>query len=179
MTASLDPSAAGFPAVAHHHPEVFAAYGAYVDAVWSSPDLPAGTLELCRLRLAQLLEVPAEQRVRLGVEVEGLEDKVAALAAWPTDPRFTAVDRACLAYAEQALMDVQGLDDATSAAVRDQVGDAGLVALALGVGLAEGMIRAAAVLGEPASSDWDRDAIIRYPSAADRGIASAVGRPVE
>ena len=143
---------AGFAAVARHHPEVFEAYAAYVDEVWSSDDLPPGTMELCRVRIVQLLGAAREQAVRLGPAVDGLEDKLSNLAAWPSDPRFTSCDRACLAFAEQFVLDTQALDDPTAEAVRERVGDGGLVTLALGVGLAEGMVRAAAVLGDVGAS---------------------------
>lgn len=152
---------AGFAAVDQHHPEVFAAYAAYVDEVWSSQDLPPGALELCRVRIAQLLGATREQRVRLGPEVPGLEDKLAHVTSWPDDQRFTTADRACLAFAEQFVLDTQALDDPTAEAVRAEVGDAGLVTLALGVGLAEGMVRAAVVLGE-------RPGRSRYTSLAER-----------
>jgi len=139
---------AGFAAVAHHHPEVFAAYAAYVDEVWSSDALPAGTLELCRVRIAHLLGAEREQAIRLGPEFPGLEEKLRSVAGWPDDPRFSATDRACLAFAEQFVLDTQALDDPTAEAVRAEVGDRGLITLALGAGLAEGMIRAAVTLGE-------------------------------
>jgi alkylhydroperoxidase family enzyme len=155
---------AGFAAVARHHPDVFATYAAYVDEVWASDALPPGTLELCRVRIAQLLGVPSEQEVRLGAEVAGLEDKLAQLSAWTDDARFTPVDRACLAFAEQFVLDTQALDDPTAAAVRAVVGDAGLVTLALGVGLAEGMVRAAVALA-------DRPTAGRLASVADRARA--------
>lgn len=158
---------AGFAAVAHHHPEVFAAYAAYVDEVWSSDALPAGTLELCRVRIAHLLGARHEQQVRLGAEVPGLEEKLGAVASWPDDPRFTATDRVCLAFAEQFVLDTQALDDPTAEAVRAEVGDRGLIALALGVGLAEGMVRAAVSLGEQPEAG-------RFAGGVgDRGAASA------
>lgn len=152
---------AGFAAVSHHHPEMFEAFGAYVDEVWASTALPAGTMELCRVRIAQLLGASREQAVRIGPEVAGLEEKLASLAGWPDDDRFTAADRACLAFAEQFVLDTQALDDPTAEAVRREVGDAGLVALALGVGLAEGMVRAAVVLGERPTGE-------RVTAVADR-----------
>jgi alkylhydroperoxidase family enzyme len=155
----------GFATVARHHPEVFEAYAAYVDEVWSSSDLPPGTMELCRVRIAQLLGAAREQAVRLGPEVPGLEGKLAHLASWPDDPRFSAAERACLAFAEQFVLDTQALDDPTAEAVRAEVGDAGLVTLALGVGLAEGMVRAAVVLGERPSG-------ARYGSTTDRASRS-------
>lgn len=158
---------AGFAAVAHHHPEVFAAYAAYVDEVWSSDALPAGTLELCRVRIAYLLGAEHEQVVRLGPPLAGLEEKLGSVAGWPDDPRFSAVDRACLAFAEQFVLDTQALDDPTADAVRAEVGDRGLITLALGVGLAEGMIRAAVTLGE-------RPGPQRYETGvAERGSAPA------
>jgi alkylhydroperoxidase family enzyme len=144
---------AGFAAVARHHPETFEAYAAYVDEVWSSTDLPPGTMELCRARIAQLLGAAREQAVRLGPEVPGLDGKLTHLASWPDDPRFSTTDRVCLAFAEQFVLDTQALDDPTAEAVRAEVGDAGLVTLALGVGLAEGMVRAAVILGERPSGD--------------------------
>lgn len=156
---------AGFAAVAHSHPEVFAAYAQYVDEVWSSPDLPAGTLELCRVRIAQLLGVTREQTVRIGPDVDGLEDRLGHLAAWPEDPRFTATDRACLAFAEQFVLDTQALDDPTAEAVRAEVGDAGLVTLALGVGLAEGMVRAAVALGDAPVAERLSSMAERVPTA--------------
>jgi alkylhydroperoxidase family enzyme len=152
---------AGFAAVARHHPGVFKAYAAYVDEVWSSTDLPAGTMELCRVRIAQLLGAAREQAVRLGAEVPGLEDKLTHLRGWPDDPRFSATDRTCLAFAEQFVLDTQALDDPTAEAVRAELGDAGLVTLALGVGLAEGMVRAAVVLGERPSGERHRSTIDR------------------
>lgn len=139
---------AGFAAVAAHHSDTWEGYAAYVDEVWASPSLPPGLLELCRLRIAQLLGAEAEFAWRLGPEVPDLEAKVTALSAWPTDPRFSATDRAALAFAEQFVLDVQALDDPTCAAVVDEVGDAGLSTLAIGVGLAEAMTRAAVVLGD-------------------------------
>lgn len=139
---------AGFAAVAEHHPDTWEGYAAYIDEVWSNTSLPPGLLELCRLRIAQLLGADAEFAWRLGPEVPDLDAKVAALRGWPTDPVFTATDRVALTFAEQFLLDVQALDDLTCAAVVDEVGDAGLATLAIGVGLAEAMTRAAVVLGD-------------------------------
>jgi len=152
----------GFAAAAQHHPQVFATYAAYVDEVWSSDALPQGTLELCRIRIARLLGAAREEAIRLGPEVAGLEDKLEVLATYPRDPRFTAADRACLAFAEQFLLDTQALDEATADAVRAEVGDAGLVTLSLGVGLAEAMVRTAVVLGE-------RPDAVRFASLIERG----------
>lgn len=99
--------------------EMTAAY----TAAWTaaSPRL----LELCRVRIASMLGCDAELAAR--TPDTGLhDDLVAAVAAWPTDPRFEPADRACLAFTEHYVIDVASLDDATVEAVRVHLGDAGL-----------------------------------------------------
>jgi alkylhydroperoxidase family enzyme len=70
-------------------------------------------LELCRLRMATLLRfdgglaLRSEQARAAGLD----EEKIAALASWPTSPLFSAAERACLALAEQFLMDANGVTD--------------------------------------------------------------------
>ncbi len=49
-----------------------------------------------------------------------------AIGAWPTDPRFEAADRACLAFTEHYVIDVASVDDDTVAAVREHLGDEGV-----------------------------------------------------
>jgi alkylhydroperoxidase family enzyme len=93
-------------------------------AAWaaSTPRL----LELCRVRMAMLLGCAIEVNSR--TPDSGVDDAtLRSLAAWPTDPRFDDTDRACLAFAEHWLIDVASIDDATVAAVRDHLGDDGLL----------------------------------------------------
>lgn len=127
------------------HGAVRATMAAASDAAWqaTSPRL----LELCRVRIAMLLGDEAEMAARTsacGVE-EGL---LAALAAWPSDPRFDATDRACLAFTEHWVMDVASLDDDTAAAVRAFLGDEGLLNFASALLVVEQRIRLRLV--------WDR-----------------------
>lgn len=60
-------------------------------------------LELCRLRMATLLRAAGDLELRSPTAcAAGLtEDKIAALPMWPSDPRFTAAERAALCFAEQ------------------------------------------------------------------------------
>lgn len=97
--------------------------GAAHDAAWQATD--ARLLELCRVRIASLLGCAAEAAARTstaGVDPEVLD----AVAAWPTDARFDARDRACLAFAEHFVVDVASLSDDTAAALREHLGDQGL-----------------------------------------------------
>ena len=52
-----------------------------------------------------------------------------AVAQWPTSPLFDERDRAVLGWCEQYVIDVASMDDATAGAVREHLGDAGLVDL--------------------------------------------------
>ena len=131
------------------HGDVHAAMAAASDAAWevTSPRL----LELCRVRIAMLLGAEAEVAARMsvsGVEEGADDDLLAALASWPTDPRFTAADRACLAFTEHWVMDVASLDYDTAADVRACIGDEGLQNFAGALLVVEQRIRLRLV--------WDR-----------------------
>ena len=109
------------------HPDVAAALNDAWRAAWTSVD-PV-LLELCRLRIAMLLGCGPELAARTPEAVAaGLDDeRVATLARWPTSSLFGPTERACLAFTEQFVIDVAGLDDDTAGAVRDALGDQGLV----------------------------------------------------
>jgi hypothetical protein len=77
-------------------------------------------LELCRARVAALLGGPPP-----APDTAVSSETYAALAQWPTSALFDTTDRACLAFAEQFVIDVASLDDATAFAVRDALGDQG------------------------------------------------------
>lgn len=86
-------------------------------------------LELCRLRVAMLLGCDGELRARTAAAAAaGLEEAtVAALASWPTAPCFGERERACLAFCEQFVIDVAGMDDDVVSAVAAHLGDEALV----------------------------------------------------
>lgn len=105
---------------------------AYVEGVFAHPALPEGVLEHCRARIAQLLGA-----------APGAADPTAA----PTD----ATTAACLAFAEQFVLDAQALDDTTVGRVLDAVGEDGYAVLVIGVGLAEGLVRAQLAWGVPSA----------------------------
>ena len=49
-----------------------------------------------------------------------------ALSSWATSDRFSARDRAALAFTEQYIVDVASLTDAQATALREHLGDDGL-----------------------------------------------------
>jgi alkylhydroperoxidase family enzyme len=110
-------------------------------AVWEGTD-PI-TLEFCRLRMAMLLGSADELTYRTPRAVAaGLDEaQVGELADWPRSPRFTATQRACLAFCEQFVIDVANLDDATAAAVRSPLGDGDFVTFVHALKVVEQRIR--------------------------------------
>jgi alkylhydroperoxidase family enzyme len=104
-------------------------------AVWEQDVVDASTLELCRLRIGQL--VGAQPHAE-HVPAEVLD----ALPRWPDHPGFTPRDRVALAFAEQLLFDVSALDDEQAADVLREYGEAGLLVLAYACGLFETAQRA-------------------------------------
>jgi len=107
------------------------------------------TLELCRLRIAQIhgdrgqLALRQEPALAAGLT----EEHVAALDDYLTSPVFTAHQRHCLAYAEQYVIDVHGITDADAAAVKQEMSDDQYVAFTVALGLFDGLGRMRLALG--------------------------------
>lgn len=78
---------------------------------------PVGAYALVRTRMALLLGIAD------GWRPEEQDDRLAELAAWPTSPRFSSSDRACLTMAEQFALDVSAVTDEQRADLRDALGD--------------------------------------------------------
>jgi len=111
------------------HPHVAEHLRAAHDAAWSVVD-PV-LLELCRLRIAQLLGDEAELATRIATARDaGLGDEaIAELATWPTSARIDDRQRACLALCEQFVIDVANVTPDQTAAVTEAIGEQGLADL--------------------------------------------------
>lgn len=138
----------GLATVATAHPELWARLSELVDACYAAGHVPPRTLELCRLRIAQLLGSEREQAHRRA-EAPVEDRELTALRHWSQQEEFTAGERACLALAEQYVLDVHGIDDTTAARVVDVVGDDGYAALTVALGMFEGVVRLSALLDDP------------------------------
>jgi alkylhydroperoxidase family enzyme len=90
-------------------PGATAAWTALSASVWRAAD--PELLELARMRIAMLLRDPeAVERPPVGAP-RLPEDKVAALADWPTSPLFSETERVALAFTERFVIDVAGIGD--------------------------------------------------------------------
>jgi alkylhydroperoxidase family enzyme len=137
-------------------PDQLAAVAGLVAAAWSSTD-PV-LLELSRIRMATALGFTSEmQRRTERAQAAGLtEEKVAELAAWPTSPRFDARERACLAFAEQFVIDANGVTDAQVGDLTAQLGAEGTYTFVQAVSVLETFLRACLTLGIDPVPDADR-----------------------
>jgi alkylhydroperoxidase family enzyme len=143
------PGATAFDRVLGLCPDLCADYHAFAALFWEQDSVGAVVLELCRLRIAQLLRCEGELRLRHEpARAAGLDEaKIARLDRWPTAPDFTEVERACLAYAEQFVLDAHAISDAQAAEVASHLTPAGLVALTEALALFEGFARFRTVMG--------------------------------
>jgi AhpD family alkylhydroperoxidase len=130
-------------------PNLHAAWRDFVGVFWEKRLVDPVLLELCRLRIAQMngstycLSVRTPQ-----ARAAGLEEKIARLDSWwQADPAFDATERACLALAEQFVVDAKGIMDEQMRAVVAALGDAGTVALVEAFALCDGFSRFCSILG--------------------------------
>jgi alkylhydroperoxidase family enzyme len=139
-------------------PQLRSDYHRFRSLLWQALD-PV-VLELCRLRVAQLIGCRSELLARTPAALSaGLdEDKVSRLSRWPSDPTFSPGERACLAFAEQFVLDPHGVTDAQAAAVLAHLGAPGMVALTQALGIFEGFTRLRMILGVTGDQDGARSA---------------------
>ncbi len=123
-------------------PELAAAHTALHEAIRAS-GVPTETLELCRIRMAQLLDA----RAALAEPTSLAPERAAALGRWATDPSFTDGERACLGFAELFVLDHHSITDEQAAAVVAALGEPGFVAFTTALSVWENQHRFDIALG--------------------------------
>jgi alkylhydroperoxidase family enzyme len=115
--------------------------------IWDAND-PV-MLELCRLRIAMLLDfkpglvLRTERARQAGLS----EDKIGSLSLWPTSPLFTSRERACLALTEQILLEAKGVTDEMVAEVLRHLSPSECYSLVEAISAMETLQRGALILG--------------------------------
>jgi hypothetical protein len=134
-------TAAGAPA---------ATFAALWNSLWDQPYLSAQLLEMCRLTLARLHRDAAELGAHNPHVPPGSlppERRAALLAGVAArSALFSAAEQAVLDFTESYALDAQSLSDAQADAVKQQLGEPGLVFLIEALGCLDGRIRAARCL---------------------------------
>jgi alkylhydroperoxidase family enzyme len=111
--------------------------------------LDGSTIDLCRQRVATLLRCDPGFAVGW-VDGGSSPEKLAALPAWPTDPRFDDRERAALAFTEQFVIDPSGVTDSDAAEWRTVLSDPELVALTTAVAVFDALARTQVALEQVA-----------------------------
>ena len=130
-------------------PELFARFRAFAGLFWTRRPVDPVVLELCRLRIAQLLGSDADLAER-GPEARdaGLtEARIATLDRWRDTPGYSAAERACLAFAEKFALDPHGVTDADAAAVAAHLSPPEMVAFTEALAVFDGFTRFRLILG--------------------------------
>ena len=127
-------------------PEAASRRGAFVAGLWEGSGIGTGILDLCRIRIALLVGCPAEARRR--TPGPGLaEATIAALPAWPTAPEFGPLERSCLEFAEQYVLDPHGVTDEHFVALRRHLDDPAIATLTLAIATFDADVRFRLALG--------------------------------
>jgi hypothetical protein len=118
--------------------------------LWAQPYVSAELLELCRLTLARLHRDDAELAAlnpHAPLPAASSERRAAVLGGTVGRSQlFSSGERAILEFSESYGLDPQSLTDAQAAAVRQELGEAGLVFLIEALGCLDARIRSARVL---------------------------------
>ena len=81
-------------------------------------------LGLCKLRIAMILGCDSEVDV-MSQQLNSV--KVSDLSQWPTSNHFSDLEKSCLRFAEEFIIDVASIPDNSAFAIRDELGDEGFV----------------------------------------------------
>ena len=123
-------------------PELGDPFAALYRSFWSLDSVPASTLELCRIRLAQLL---GSELARDHSEVEIPAAQRAEVQDWHRSALFSAAEKACLELTEVHAMDAQAITDQQADAVKAAYGEVGYVAVIQALGVFDAVIRLALI----------------------------------
>jgi alkylhydroperoxidase family enzyme len=124
-------------------PAVYDRYRELAAQVWKPELVSPVLLELCRLRVAQLIGSNYALSIRTPeATAAGLtEAKIAALRQWPTSPLFDAAERACLAFAESYVIDAHSVTDEQCAELSRHLSGPELAALTTALAMFDAMAR--------------------------------------
>lgn len=129
-------------------PEAYARFRELYRALWEPEILPRGTLELCRRRVAMLLGAASDDPLA-GPGDDILTDaQLAALPRYGTSSLFSSEQRACLAYAEQYVLDPHGFTDEDFASLHALLDGPRIATLTLAVAVFDALSRLRLALGQ-------------------------------
>ncbi len=128
--------------------------GSLLSRIWAGALDPV-TVELCRLRIAQILgdTVGGAHRSDTAVAAGLDEDLVSALSHWPTHPAFDSRHRAALRFTEGYVIDAHSLGDDDRSLVLAHLSEPEAVALTLALATFDALSRTRLALEPPATPE--------------------------
>ena len=155
VTEGSSADTAGLGAVLGLRPDLYEPFREFYAVFWRDRLVDPVVLELCRLRVAQLLGCATELRVRYEPAVAaGFTEAMAAeLSRWPTSDRFNPAHRAALAFAEQFVIDPKGIRGQVRDELRAHFVLPEVVAITEALALFDGFIRFRMILGVGGAPD--------------------------
>jgi alkylhydroperoxidase family enzyme len=135
-----------FEAALGLRPELLEGYRTFYGSLWDEKLLPARLLELCRQRIAAIHGCGAEAAVRhagAGVSASDRE----AVAAGQGPATLTALERVALDVVEKVPFAIHAIVDEEIEALRQGLGEAGVVAFLVAVTLFDSSCRLRLALG--------------------------------
>jgi hypothetical protein len=148
---STGPGADGLDEMLRSGGALARAYAEFCDAVWRQPHVPAGVLELCRIRLAQLHGASDElaRRHPAAAGSPGIDRKSLSLqsGSWLRDGALSDAELAAIGFTELYAQGAATVTDEAAADVKHHFGEPGLVALIEALGVIAGRIRLGLMLG--------------------------------
>ena len=121
-------------------PDLFAAWREFAEVFWEKRLVDPQLLELCRLRIAQMHHAAHPLSLRRP-ESPLDEAKLERLSEWWKQPGFSDLERACLRFAEQFVIDAKAMTDEEARPVVAALGEAGTVAFVEALAIFDGFSR--------------------------------------
>jgi alkylhydroperoxidase family enzyme len=122
-------------------PDAHARFRELYAALWNPTFLPPETLEMCRRRVALLLGAAADDPLDGAHGTAVSTSKLAALSTYDRSPLFSDTERACIAFAEQYVVDPHGLNDDDFARLRELLDASQIATLTLAVAIFDALTR--------------------------------------
>lgn len=119
---------------------VYERYRDLHEHLWRQGGIDPAILELCRLRMAQLIGSTGELSVRHDV-ADVPADQLDQLRQWPTSPAFGARERAALGFAEKYVIDAHSITDDDCAELNRHFSPPELTTFTTGLAVFEAMAR--------------------------------------
>lgn len=132
-------------------PELQADLEAFTRLIATRRPVDPMLLELCRIRVAQILGCAGEADRSVFAALPAT--RIGALDDWQRSDAFSAVERACLTFAENFVLDPHAISDADAAAVTARLSPAEMVAFVEALALFDGFTRLRLILAVEADDE--------------------------